>query len=97
MQKSGITLGAIVITYFLIGVIINGVQAYTGTPCNALLGEVHKVDLSEPTHGLRALWWLPNLYQEVVVEKVGLREYFSPTVCVTRESAAPAAPEGTEN
>ncbi len=86
MQKIGITVGAIAITYFLIGVIINVVQAYTGTPCNPLLDEVHKVDLSEPTGGLHALWWLPNFYEEVVEQKVGLGEYFSPTVCVTRES-----------
>jgi hypothetical protein len=46
---------------------------------------------------LRSLYWLPNLYQEVVQKKVELREYFSPTVCVTHETIAPSAPDGTEN
>jgi hypothetical protein len=97
MQRLGISTGAILITYFLIGLAINAVQAHRGAPCDALLGEVHSVDLSEPEHGLRSLWWLPNLYEEVVNNKVSLGEYLSPTVCVTRPSAAVEEPRATES
>ncbi len=78
-------LGTLLAVYLVIGGVIVGAQAFTGTHCDPdLTKTVPHVTKDYPPGLISILLWPLSAYQNLWVEGVPLQEYLSPSVCVDK-------------
>ena len=80
-------IGNFVIVYLLIGIAIVASQRITGTHCDAPR-MVPKVTANYPSAIIGALIWPTSFYENVWKRNVPLREYLSPSICISPSSAS---------